>query len=296
MLDYENITARDLRRIVNREEATPAAIGLFVAYDTWGRTEDHKGIVTNELLRWIEDKWRFKAFANELDYWISLGQALARLSMQIEYARLQCGLINLALFTEVFSLEGYLYATAFSSAYEHAAEQSIKLKFGALSATKAKMLATRAAETSKLRATPKKQLREIERQIQSSTGYTLALRNVLQDAAVLLDMPSLPRPAIESVAVNAKAIERHRAYIAELSSLAPQWARQLSAITDLESIGPDSAIENDLEATLSLYLTRSWREWARAGVNLRALADSSGGIVELIRQAEIAAAEIKHER
>lgn len=295
MLDYEGLTVRDLKRIVNREEATPAAIGLFVAYDAWRRTTGPAGIVTNELLRWIEDKWRFKTFANELDYWISLGSLLTRLTIQVSHAYLQCTIINMGLYTQIFSLEGSLYAAAFSSAYEQATEEGRKLKLRGQSAKVAKMLAARALETSKLRATPKAQMKEIDRQLKSSRGHALALRNVLQDAAALLDMPALSSEIEAVVEANTKAIKGHREYIADLSPLSPQWARQLSAITDLESIGPDSAKENELEATLSLYLTGSWREWARAGVNLRAIADSSSGIVDLIRHAERAAAELDHE-
>lgn len=53
----------------------------------------------------------------------------------------------------------------------------------------------------------------------------------------MLDMPALSSEIEAVVEANTKAIEGHREYIAELSPLSPQWARQLSAITDLESIG-----------------------------------------------------------
>lgn len=104
MLDYEGLTVRDLKRIVNREEATPAAIGLFVAYDTWRRAT-RPSILTNELLRWIEDKWRFSAFANELEYWISLGEALARLGAMVESNRAMSNIAPLGLQIEIFLLE-----------------------------------------------------------------------------------------------------------------------------------------------------------------------------------------------
>ena len=295
MLDYERITARDLKRIVNREEATPAAIGLFVAYDMWRRLAAGGGITTNELLRWIEDKWRFRTFANELDYWISLGQLLNQIAAQTDIARVECVIASLALRTEILSLEGSLYAAAFSSAYEQAATEGHKLKLRGLSTGKAKVLATRATGQAKMRPTPRALVRQIEGHIQRSTGRILALRNVLQDAATLLDMPGLSREIEAGVEANAKAIAGHREAIRELSPLTPQWGKQLSDITDLEKVEPDSMGEAELEMRFSMYLTGSWRKWARAGVNLRELADSSTGIVDLIRHAEIAAAEIGYE-
>ena len=295
MLDYEKITARDLKRIVNREEATPAAIGLFIAHDIWRRLAEPEGITTNELLRWIEDKWRFKTFANELDYWISLGEFLSRFTIQIDIARVQCALTSLVLRTEILSLEGSLYAAAFSSAHEQAAVEGHKLKLRGLSTSKAKVLATRAAGQSKMRATPKTMVRQIEKQIRSSTGSVLALRDVLQDAAALLDMPGLSREIEAGVEANAKAVVEHRESIAQLSSFAPQWARQLNDITNLENVEPDSIIERELEMRFSVYLTGSWRKWARAGVNLRAIADSSNGIVDLMQHAEESATELTHE-
>lgn len=295
MLDYEGITARDLKRIVNREEATPAAIGLFVAYDAWRRTAGQKHIVTNELLRWIEDKWRFKTFANELDYWISLGQFLTTFSFQTDVTRIECILASVTLRTEILSLEGSLYAAAFSSAYEQATTEGRKLKLRGLSTGKAKVLATRATGQTKMRPTPRAFVRQIEGHIQRSTGGILALRNVLRDAATLLDIPGLASEAEAGVEANATAIAEHRDAIRELSPLAPQWAKQLSDITDLEKVEPDSMGEAELEMRFSVYLTGSWRKWARAGVNLRELADSSMGIVDLIQRAGIAAAEISHE-
>ena len=294
MLDYERITARDLKRIVNRGEATPAAIGLFVAYDVWRRHAKHKGIVTNELLRWIEAKWRFSAFANELDYWIDLGNELARLVTLVEAQRAMSSIAPLGLQLEIFQMEGSLYATAFKAIHEQATTADLKLKLPGLSANQVERLAELATQT-KLRLTPKTQAKFILSQSQGAYTSLVALRNVLQDLATLLGITALPESAKEGVQSIEKSMASHKAYIDTLAPLAPKWAKLLSEAVDIQRLAQDIAAEAKLEQALSLYLTPQWRAWARAGVNLRELADETKGIVELMRQAERAAAELDHE-
>ena len=49
MLDYEGMTARDLKRIVSRGEPTPVAIGFFVLYDYWEREPGRRSKADNKL-------------------------------------------------------------------------------------------------------------------------------------------------------------------------------------------------------------------------------------------------------
>lgn len=296
MLDYESLTVRDLKRIVNREEATPAAIGLFVAYDAWRHTKHIPHIITNELLRWIEDKWRFRAFANELDYWISLGELLTQIEAMIAREKLGSLLVNVALYTEIFSVEGSLYAAAFSAAYEQAAAASLKLKLPGLSASQVELLATRATEKTKLRLTPPKQMRELEGQVQGTFASLLALRNAMNDLATLLGVSALAEEMEQTVDSTDEQMDSHRTYVKALEPLAPKWAKQINGIIAYEHTEPNKETEDQLGRMISLYLTPKWKDWARAGVNLRELADSSKSIVDLIRLADSAAAELNDER
>ena len=200
----------------------------------------------------------------------------------------------LGLQLEIFQMEGSLYATAFRAIHEQATVADLKLKLPGLSASQVEMLAELATET-KLRLTPKAQAKYILSQSQVAYASLVALRNVLQDLATLLGITALSESAQEGVQSIEESMASYRVYIDTLAPLAPKWAKLLGEAVDLERLTPDMAAEARLEQTLSLYLTPQWRAWARAGVNLRELADSSKGIVELMRHAEIAAAELTHE-
>ena len=295
MLDYERLTVRDLKRIVNREEATPAAIGLFVAYDTWRRATQRPSILTNELLRWIEDKWRFSTFANELDYWISLGEALARLSARVMSNKAMSNFAPLGLQIEIFILETSLYAKAYSAAHEQAAAAGLKLKLPGLSARQTDILATLAEKHAGPQPSLKPRMDVIQGQAKQTYTSLLALQSILRDLEALLGTSGAAEEAREATESLVEGVSACRRSIDSLAPLAPQWARRLSRAADLEHVEPDGE-EAELERMLSLYLTPQWRAWARAGVNLRELADSSKGVVELLRQAgQAAALEAKHE-
>lgn len=186
MLDYEGLTVRDLKRIVNREEATPAAIGLFVVYDAWRRDHKLPHIISNELLRWIEEKWRFKTFANELDYWIGLGEQLSRLEYGVARAKLASATTNLDIFVGIIFTEGYLYGAAFGEAYSQATAAGLKIKIPGLTAKQTEELAARVSDLSvKDTPTPFKRIEEARKKAQGDVASLLAARNVIGDAAAL---------------------------------------------------------------------------------------------------------------
>lgn len=298
MLDYEGLTVRDLKRIVNREEATPAAIGLFIVHDAWRRDHRLPYIISNELLRWIEEKWRFKTFANELDYWVGLAEHLNRLEYGVTRARLASVTTNLDIFMSIIFTEGYLYGAAFAETYRQAAAAGLKIKIPGLTAKQTEALAARASDLSvKDTPTPPKRIEEARKQAQSHLASLLATRNVMEDAAALLAIPGLVEDINGALHFLRVQANRHdKDYLEGMEAIAPKWARQLRRMVDYEPVEPDKEREAQLESALSLYLTPQWRRWARAGVSLREIAESSTGIVDLIQRAEQAAAELNNER
>ena len=75
----------------------------------------------------------------------------------------------------------------------------------------------------------------------------------------------------------------------------PDKAKELKELTAIGSVRPSPDIIMTAERILAAYLSPNWIEWARAGVNLRAIAEGSKGVSELIRHADLAAVELRHE-
>lgn len=295
-MDYERITTRELKRIVNRGEATPAAIGLFVLHDYWEREHGRRAIVDNILLRYIEGKWQFTPYANELDFWLGLGEQLTRLEYAIERAKL--GGVITALDTTMGAIftQGYLYGAAFYAVYEQAAAEGLKIKIAGLTAKQLETLVTTASEMSiRGQPIPPQRIEETRKKAQSDIAYLLAAQSVIGDAAALLAIPGLPGPVDSALDFLRAGVETHKKRLDTLEGIMPKWAEQLRRMVDYEPIEPDREAEARLEKTIAVYLTPLWREWARAGVNLRELAEGSKGLVDLLRHAEIAAAEVENE-
>ena len=75
----------------------------------------------------------------------------------------------------------------------------------------------------------------------------------------------------------------------------PDKARELRQLVAIGSVRPSPEVMINTERILAAYLSPNWRVWVRAGVNLREIADMSKGVADLIRHAELAAVELKHE-
>lgn len=288
MLDYEGLTVRDLKRIVNRGEATPAAIGLFVLYDYWEREHGRRAIVDNKLLRYIESKWAFSPYANELDFWLELGAQLRVLELQaIAKAHetsesLYHGGYLIAL-TQIATSTGRIktiYAQMVESGYDVSEYADIIAK----------------AEADERKWPEATEIMTVARETSAHVESFLAYLPILRDVNILLGISLTEKIEYDSAAIAAW-IEEQEAQIAKLAleTDKPDIINLLKWLIriDLESVS--TSVLTYWASTIAAYLSPNWRGWARAGVSLRELADSSKGIGDLIRHAEIAAVELDHE-
>ena len=289
MLDYEGLTVRDLKRIVNRGEASPAAIGLFVVYDYWEREHGRKSIVDNKLLRHIESKWAYTAYANELDFWLELAGQLRLLELQA-IARANKAQISLLRAEGVVSRVGRaFYASWYRAIYEEATELGLKL-------TEPPERYDMAEEA----ASDLPSLEEIEdaaEDIRTTVAEFLGYVPIMGAVGALLGIPLEREILVEGVAL-APYTERQKARLEQYSELAEHWPDVVEALKKLIPVGsvrPSPAVMSYVEGVIGAYLSKNWRAWARAGVSLREQAESSKGVVDLIRRAELAAAELSHE-
>ena len=302
MLDYERLTVRDLKRIVNRREATPAAIGLFVLYDFWERGHSRRAIVDNSLLRYIESKWQFSPHANELDFWVELSQQLKLL----EFQALEQGQRAMLAFMQADKRIGYLLLVAYRREYQQQlteaatvsdinAEQFLKELGERLDRLEGHFAGSNYMPT----------LEEIEREVEdmrTNTANFLGYIQVMAMAEALLGI-SLTEFGVSGVSLYPWVTQRDAQFKIQFDEYPTldedvsdtDIAPLLKRLTTIGFVRPSSDVIASVERALGAYLSSSWSAWARAGVKLRELADSSTGIVDLIRHAELAAAELTHE-
>lgn len=293
MLDYERLTVRDLKRIVNREEATPAAIGLFVVYDFWEREHGRRTIVDNKLLRHIESKWAYTAYANELDYWLELGGQLRSLELQAigQGLKAQIGLQNAE------SLIAQTLVWFYADFYTQLIEQAEPLKID-LQEHRERLERFNRAEVHPINLPSEEELKAVATDIRSHTASFLGYLPVMGAAERLLGIPLTEQIVSEGVALAPWA-EKQETQLKEsgqvLEKYWPDKARELRRLIAIGSVRPSPEVMTNADRTLAAYLSPNWREWVRAGVNLREIADMSKGVADLIRHAELAAVELKHE-
>lgn len=310
MFDYERLTVRDLKRIVNRGEATPAAIGLFVLSDYWEREHGRRAIVDNKLLRYIESKWQFTPYANELDYWLKLGELLKQLEYQAlkEVERAEFA------FTQTDKRIGYLLTVA---AYNEFRRLLTKTKAADKSADENSGPTLEGIE--ELRENMNRleryfggldylpTLEEIEREVEEVRTYTANFLGYIQALIMALTLLGIPATDFVSSGVILYlwwVTERGDQFEFLHSAFLPlekdvhatdDIALLLKPLTTIAPVRPSPKVIADVERALGDYLTPQWGEWARAGVSLRELAAGSRGVVDLIQNAGKAAAEVEDE-
>ena len=289
MLDYEGLTVRDLKRIVNRGEATPAAIGLFVLYDYWEREHGRRSIVDNKLLRYIESKWAYTTYANELDFWLELAGQLRILELQAmtkayETSKsLYHGGYLIAL-TQTVSYMGRIrtiYTQAVESGYDMSEYADIIAK----------------ADADEREWPEATEIMTVARETSAHVESFLAYLPILRDVNILLGISLTERIEYDSATIAAW-IEEQQAQIAKLARLEtdkPDIINLLKWLTRIDMESVSASVLTYWASTLAAYLSPNWRAWARAGVSLRELADSSKSVSDLIRHAEITAVELDHE-
>ena len=286
MLDYERLTVRDLKRIVNREEATPSAIGLFVVYDMWEREHGRRAVVDNTLLRYIEGKWAFTTYANELDYWVDLGGQLRVLGLRaVEQSYMLDKSLNEAELL-ILRTETAVYASGYRQLYKQALEAGIEVD---------KSLVELLEKTRKHeRSLPYPE--EIGRATDSVKTETRALMGyiaILEDISFLLDFRYSGLLARDKASI-AEWIAGQEAKLQGLIRDRPATVVQLQKM--IESINlkqVDPSVTEKWAGVMAAYFSPDWRAWAQAGVKLRPLADVAESIVDLVRIAEQVAAEIR---
>ena len=289
MLDYEKITTRDLKRIVNRGEATPAAIGLFVVYDFWEREHGRRSIVDNKLLRYIVGKWAYSASANELEFWLELGGQLRILELQaIEQAN-KAHISLLQAEKIIARAASAFYAGWNVTLYEYATERGLDV-------TEPPRGIARTQEAAK-DIPSEEEIDNATQNIRTYVAQFLGYLPIMGAAGTLLGIP-LTNEIIESGVVLAPWAERERARLEEYEELVEHWpdmVKSLKRLTAVGSIRPSPATMSYVDKVIGAYLSPNWRVWARKGISLQEQAERSRGVVELIRHAELAAAEPTHE-
>lgn len=294
MLNYEGLTVRELKRIVNRGEATPTEIGLFVVYDMWEREHGRRTIVDNKLLRYIEEKWQFREYANELDYWLEFGAELKILELQ---AREQGLLAERAMLQAealvgrtVLAFHGFFYRALHKQATEAGLEVKEKEWLEEADA---------AIKDIPYETEMENAIEEVRTYLANFLGY----HSVLKAAEALLDIPLSWLLTPRSLAIAFTPwIERDTArweISPELKEYWPDRADELKRLTERLTaavyVQPSSDTIASVERILGAFLSPHWSMWAQAGIKLRELAGSSRGIADLLRLAELAAAELAHE-
>ncbi len=289
MLDYERITARDLKRIVNREEATPAAIGLFLLYDYWEREHGRRAIVDNKLLRYIESKWAFSPYANELDFWLELGGQLRILELQAIGLAGKAHISLLQAEEVIGRAVAAFYAGWSETLYEHA------IKHG-LDASEPPGGLARAREAAQ-DIPSEEEIDDAAESIRTYTAQFLGYLPAMEGAGTLLGIP-LGSQIVESGVALAPWAERQEHKLEEYGELVKQWpdmVKALKRLTGIGSVRPSPATMSYVEKVIGAYLSPNWLEWTQKGINLQEQAERARGVVDLIRHAEIAAAELDHE-
>ncbi len=289
MLDYEKITTRDLKRIVNRGEATPAAIGLFVVYDFWEREHGRRSIVDNKLLRYIVGKWAYSASANELEFWLELGGQLRILELQaIEQAnRAHISLLQAEKI--IARAASAFYADWNVTLYEYATERGLDV-------TEPPRGIARTQEAAK-DIPSEEEIDNATQNIRTYVAQFLGYLPIMGAAGTLLGIP-LTNEIIESGVVLAPWAERERARLEEYEELVEHWpdmVKSLKRLTAVGSIRPSPATMSYVDKVIGAYLSPKWRVWARKGISIQEQAEKSRGVVELIRHTELADAEPTHE-
>ena len=290
MLDYEGLTVRDLKRIVNREEATPAAIGLFVVYDNWEQAHGRRSVVNNKLLRYIESKWAYSPHANELDYWIGLAGQLRSLELQgiQQGQRAQINLLRggklIARTAIVFQASWYtaLYKQAMDNGLD-VSKRSDLPRFDE---------AEQQSDQSNIPTEEEIELvaNALRAHLASFLGYVASLGAV----GKLLGIPVTEDLLKEGALIE--PLKRDSDHT--LESFGEHWpntVKSLRRLSDIGSVRPSPSVIASVDSVLGAYLSPRWGAWAQAGVKLRELASSSKRIVDLIQHAELAATELTHE-
>lgn len=284
-LAFDEMSPAAFKRLVTREGASAAAIGLYV---THGVLERHHGIggrlFTNELLRWIEGRWEGTGRDNDLDYWIALGDYLAWLEGDLSRASLLARATWE--YTELAAtyVEGSLYAAALS-AYHAAAPGPVEV--AGLTAAEVAGLVKRAAGLEPLEGGrgPDKFYEDLiagPRLLREHIAVLVAAHGVVKDAAALLGIPRLTAAAGEAMSY----IEEKLAGPWESpEGLPAKWAAIFPRPEDITPGEPDKALEGPLVEGLGLYLTQDWRKWARAGMSLWDIAGRSTGVIDALRRA-----------
>jgi len=288
MLDYERLTVRDLKRIVNREEATPAAIGLFVLYDYWEREHGRRAIVDNKLLRYIESKWAYTAHANELEFWLELGGQLHILELQAREMASKAHISLLQAEEIMRQAANAFYAGWSAILYDQAVKNGLDVSEPPGGIAKAR-------EASK-EIPSDEEITEAAENIYTLTAQYLGYLPPLEAAGTLLGI-SLSYKSTESEVILAPWAREQESRLAEYDEFTEQWPNVVASLKRLTriTISPSLTTGGYVDRVIGAYLSPNWREWAQKGIKLREQAESSRGVADLIRHAELAAVELQHE-
>lgn len=270
----KGLTVRELKRIVNREEATPAEIGLFVVYDMWESAHGRRAIVDNKLLRYIESKWQFKPYANELDYWIDLGQRMGRLELEAKTTSAEVQ--NRMLRGKAMILEtiNAIYSKGFLMLYEQASSHNLDVNVAAQAA-----------------AQKWPDSHEIKRVLRELKGYLEALYaydEIMTDAGQLLGIQLTEALAVPDISTwideQELLLEQIEEATPDIPAMMgrPKILKELRELTHLDTDKTQSKVGSYWEEMLGIYLSPHWRDWARAGLILIEIAPGAErGLVDL---------------
>lgn len=273
MIDYESITVRELKRMVNQREATAAEIGLFVAYATRETESGRKSVVTNELLRWIEGKWVTRPYANELNYWIEFGKHLRGLELMGVQEILLAYASSVGVTASALGLERAVYRQAFKSL--HAEARGHGLCTPGLSDELAAALAAQAPDEGRY---PTEIL---------VTAWERALGNASRlkaQATVLADLSRFVGFELLDVGLEdaLRRLEETRATLERFRAYAPEIDEAVAGLQDCASVESDRGLERQLTAIASRYLLPGWRLWAQEGATLAEAVTHANRLVEAI--------------
>lgn len=279
MIDYETVTARDIRRMVNRAEVSPAELGLLVLWGTREVEYGRKSPINNELIRWIESKWVTKPYANSLDYFIDYAKHLVRL----EYTASRSGLYVILEGLRIQMIAMYAENTEYSSAYKRLYEL-YHTQAGDIAGLSRAHAAHLAEEAPDKPLYPSKAIAETWEAAIQGLSRVRATDAIFSDLGKVLGM-SFEHEERKTVE---KLLEGSWKLLEKLGTYNPKISRALSRLTDYASVEPDKATEKRYETAAGAYLSPNWRQWARAGISLREAAQGSDTIAATIHKIEIA--------
>lgn len=283
-MDFKEMSPAAFKRLVTREGASPAAIGLYITYGVLEKYHGGGPLFTNELIRWLDSRWEDTGRESDLDYWIALGDYLAWLEGHLSRAALLVW--NSIEYTEIAALfvERGLYAATLS-ACQAAAPGDVEV--AGLTAAEVAGIVRRAKRLEPLGAgeSPEESYENLiagRRLLREHIATLVAAQRVVADAAALLEIPRLVSMAADSMS---DVEDRLAGPWDDLDGLPDKWAAIFTRREDIAPGGWDTNTERVLEDGLALYLSAGWRKMARAGMSLREIAGRSTGVADMLRRA-----------